>query len=371
LVPTATREPIFIGSDIYRRTGFGRNHPLAIPRVVTVMDLCARLGWLDGRFVDSPRASEDELARFHDPAYIAAVREASAAQQTTPEARERYGLGSAENPIFPGLFERATTACGGSILAAKHVLNGGGVAYHPSGGTHHSWRDRARGFCYFNDPVLCLYALLDGGLSRVYYVDLDAHHGDGVEEAFADDDRVFTLSIHEERRWPHSGRAEDRRGGLARNLPVPRGFNDSELEYLMETAVLPLGRAFAPEAVVVICGADNLKGDPLSKMELSNVALWRAVGHLIRLSPRAVVLGGGGYNPWNVARAWTGLWGMLNGFSLPEALPADAEAILRGLRSDLIDDDIPDAWFTTLVDAANPGPLRDAVKAVARLALAP
>jgi acetoin utilization protein AcuC len=344
---------------------------LAIPRVVTVMDLCARLGWLDGRFVESPRASENELARFHEPAYIAAVREASATQKATPEMRERYGLGSSENPIFPGLFERATTACGGSILAARHVLKDGVIAYHPSGGTHHGWRDRARGFCYFNDPVLCLYTLLDGGLSRVYYVDLDAHHGDGVEEAFADDDRVFTLSIHEERRWPHSGRAEDRRGGLARNLPVPRGFNDSELEYLMETVVLPLGKAFQPEAVVITCGADNLRGDPLSKMELSNVALWRAIEQLMRLSPRAVVLGGGGYNPWNVARAWTGLWGMLNGFPRPEPLPADAEAILRGLSSDLIDDDIPQAWFTTLADKPNPGPVRDPVKAVARLALAP
>jgi acetoin utilization protein AcuC len=367
-----TREPIFIGSDIYRRTGFGKNHPLAIPRVVTVMDLCAILGWLgDGRFVDSPRASEAELARFHDPAYVAAVREASATQRVTPETHERFGLGSAENPIFPGLFERASTACGGSILAAKRVLQGG-VAYHPSGGTHHGWRDRARGFCYFNDPVLCLHALLDGGLSRVYYVDLDAHHGDGVEEAFANDARVFVLSIHEERRWPHSGKAEERRGGKVRNLPVPRGFNDSEFEYLLETVVLPLGSDFAPEAVVVICGADNLKGDPLSRMELANVTLWRAVERLVALSPRTVVLGGGGYNPWNVARAWTGLWGVLGGFSIPERLPRPAEEKLRALSSDLIDgDEVPRRWFTTLADAPRPSLVRDAVKAVAEAALAP
>jgi acetoin utilization protein AcuC len=106
-----------------------------------------------------------------------------------------------------------------------------------------------------------------------------------VQDAFAaDDGRVLTVSIHEEKRWPHSGLVEDRAAGCARNLPVPRGFNDSELDYLVEHAVIPLAEAFAPQALVITCGVDGLEGDPLSRLALSNVGLWRAVEWLVDCS---------------------------------------------------------------------------------------
>ena len=206
------------------------------------------------------------------------------------------------------------------MLAAELALEGH-VVFHPSGGTHHGRPDRASGFCYFNDPVFALLTLLEHGLERLLYVDLDAHHGDGVQDAFADDPRVLTVSIHEEKRWPHSGLVDDRARGGARNLPVPAGFNDDELGFLMREAVLPLADAFAPQAVVVTCGADPLAGDPLSKLELSNVALWQAVESLVQLTQRSVVLGGGGYNPWTVVRCWSGLWGRLSGREIPAGLP--------------------------------------------------
>jgi acetoin utilization protein AcuC len=359
-------QPVFVGSDIYRRAAYGSNHPLAIPRVGTVMDLCRVLGWLDDDvFRDSPRASAAQLAAFHDPAYIAALRRADETGQADRTVRERYGLGTMENPIFSGMYERAATSVGGSILAAELVLQGG-VAYHPAGGTHHGRPNRASGFCYFNDPVFAILTLLNAGLARIYYVDLDAHFGDGVQDAFARDDRVLTLSIHEAGRWPHAGPLEDRAGGGARNLPVPRGFNDSELDHLMEKAVLPLGQRFAPDAVIVTCGADGLAGDPLSAMELSNLALWRAVETLTELSPRCVVLGGGGYNPWTVARCWAGLWGRLAGNDVVGPLPAAAQDLLRALESDLIDEDeIPEIWHKTLADRPNPGAVRGQVAALA------
>jgi acetoin utilization protein AcuC len=130
----------------------------------------------------------------------------------------------------------------------------------------------------------------------------------------------------------------------------------------MDEAVLPLGRRFAPEAVVVTCGADGLAGDPLSAMALSNLALWQAVEQLTAFAPRAVVLGGGGYNPWTVARCWSGLWGRLRGEQVEGPLPAAARQLLRGLESDLIDEDeIPETWHTTLADRPNPGPVRGEV----------
>lgn len=357
--------PVFVGSPVYRRAAYGSNHPLAIPRIATVMDLCGLLGWLDeGNFRESRLATIDQLARFHTRDYIGALRTSEAAGTVEPGIRERYNLGNRENPVFPGVFERASTAVGGSILAAKLALTHG-IAYHPSGGTHHGRPGRASGFCYFNDPVFAILSFLDEGLERVLYVDVDAHHGDGVQDAFAGDRRVFTISIHEEGRFPFSGPADDHGGGQARNFPVPRGFNDSEMDFLMREAVLPLGREFGPQAVVVTCGADGLAGDPLSSMELSNIGLWRAVERAIALAPAVVVLGGGGYNPWTVARCWTGLWGRLNGWPTNGILPRAAQDLLRGLDSDLVDEeDRPEWWFTHLEDDVNEGTVRDSVRSV-------
>jgi acetoin utilization protein AcuC len=359
-----------VGSPVFRRAAYGANHPLAIPRVATVMDLCEMLGWLDaGNFRESQAATIPQLARFHARDYIAALRASEAAGRVEPEIRERHGLGTRENPVFAGVFERAATAVGGSMLAAKLAMDRG-LAYHPSGGTHHGRPDRASGFCFFNDPVFAILSFLDEGAKRVLYVDVDAHHGDGVQDAFAGDGRVFTISIHETGRFPFSGPAADRGGGQARNFPVPRGFNDSELEYLLEAAVLPLGHEFEPDAVVVTCGADGLAGDPLSAMELSNTALWRAVEMATAMAPAAVVLGGGGYNPWTVARCWTGLWGHLNGRPTGAELPAEARELLGGLDSDLVDEeDRHEEWFTVLADRPAPGPVRDEIKEVARAVL--
>ena len=202
------------------------------------------------------------------------------------------------------------------------------------------------------------------------YVDLDAHHGDGVQDAFAEDPRVMTVSIHEEKRWPHSGLVEDRGMGAARNLPVPRGFNDSELRFLMHQAVLPLTARFGPQALVVTCGADALEADPLSKLALSNVGLWQAVEDLVARVDRAVVLGGGGYNPWAVIRCWAGLWGRLNGRDIPQELPEPARELLSGLECDLIDEeDVPAVWIDSLADAPNTGPVRPEIERLPALVL--
>ncbi|WP_043364321.1 acetoin utilization protein AcuC [Belnapia sp. F-4-1] len=358
--------PLLIGSEIYRHSSYGPKHPLAIPRVSTALDLIEALGWLPpGGWIEAPMATPAELARFHAPGYIAALQRAEATQRATPEDQARFHIGAHGNPVYREVFSRPATSAGGCMLAARLTV-GGGVVYCPGGGTHHGQPDRASGFCYLNDPVLGLLTWLDAGLDNVLYVDIDAHHGDGVQDAFHDDPRVFTLSVHEEGRWPRTGALEDRAGGAARNLPVPAGFNDSEMLWVLHQAILPAARRLRPQAIMLQCGADALEEDPLSKLSLSNNAHWGIVRALMDLAPRLLVLGGGGYNPWTVGRCWAGVWAVLNGFDIPKRLPPAAEQVLRALRfGRAAGRNPPEHWFTTLRDAPRPGVVRAAVQRAA------
>lgn len=355
--------PILIGSEIYRRSSYGPKHPLAIPRVSVALDLIRALDWLPpAQYRDSPMASLGDLARFHAPDYLAALQRAEATQQVSPEERERFRLGADGNPVYREMFRRPATSAGGTMLAAELTRHGGTV-HVPGGGTHHGRPDRASGFCFLNDAVLGLLGWLDQGLTRVLYLDIDAHHGDGVQDAFHDDPRVFTLSLHEDGRWPFTGAAGDRAGGHARNIPVPAGFNDSEMLWVLHEAILPIAQHLRPQAIMVQCGADALEEDPLARLSLSNNAHRAVVGALMGLAPRLIVLGGGGYNPWSVARCWAGVWGRLNGHAMPDRLPPAAEAVLRGLSfSRAAGRDPPDAWFTTLADPPRPGVVRAVVR---------
>ena len=362
--------PVFVGHDVYRRAAYGGNHPLAIPRVETAVDLCRDLGWIAPEaWIESPIADAQTLSLFHDPAYIEALRRADEGGGIDRDSCRRFNLGTLENPVFPGVFRRASTSIGGSIAAAERAL-AGRIAYHPAGGTHHGRPGRASGFCYFNDPVFAILTALDAGVCRLVHADLDAHHGDGVQDAFAEDPRVYTISIHERERWPYTGALDDTGGGQSCNLPVAPGFADADLDLLMTEVVLPLVRRAAPDMLVVTCGADGLAGDPLSRMALSNRALWSAVAALVAEAPGSVVLGGGGYNPWTVARCWAGLWGVLKGFAMPERLPSAAVQRLERLDCDLVDDEDRDPrWLTTLADAPQEGAARRETAVLARRAL--
>jgi acetoin utilization protein AcuC len=355
----------FVASDYCGRPGFGRNHPLSIPRVGAVLELCRLLGWLDAQEIErSGPASVAELTVFHDPAYVTALESAVRSGMVEPEVRERHGFGTLENPIFADLFERAATQVGGSLRAAELAAQGR-IVFHPAGGTHHGRPDRASGFCYFNDPVFAVRRLQELGAAKVLYVDLDAHHGDGVQDAFRNDPEVAFVSIHEVDRWPHTGALAETDGGKTLNLPVPSGLNDSEFSFLLEELVLPFARRFRADAVVITCGTDALAGDPLSRLELSNLALWDAVEQLARLAAPVVVLGGGGYNPWTLARCWTGLWARLSGREIPVALPEAAQVVLRMLHCDLVEEDeIEEQWINTLADRPRHGPVRPGVSAL-------
>lgn len=365
-----TNSPRFIGSEIYRGSTYGPWHPLRVPRVSTVIDLSRALGWLPPeRYITSPRAKPAALTAFHTPAYVAALQAAEADQAVSAEGRSRHHLGTPANPIFPQMFRRPATGAGAAILAGELLARPnpgtGGVIFAPGGGTHHGMPDRANGFCFLNDPALAILSLRYHGVRRVAYVDIDAHHPDGVEAAFARDPDVLMISVHEENRWPRTGALTDRGVGNVFNLPVPAGFHDDAMALVRDQLILPAVQVFRPEAIILQCGADAVAEDPQSRLMLSNVAHWAIVSALRGMAPRYLVLGGGGYNPWSVGRLWTGVWGVLAGQELPDILPAPAQAVLAALRWDgrTRVKTPPEHWISTLRDAPRTGPIAPELRA--------
>ena len=352
--------PIFIGSEVYRGSSYGATHPLRVPRVSTVMDLVRALGWLPAsQFRLSPRAKPAALHLWHDPTYIAALQAAARTGIATEADRRRFGLGTLSNPVFPDMFRRPATGAGGVMLAAELLARQPGAIFVPGGGTHHGMPGYANGFCYLNDPVLGILTLRRAGVQRIAYVDIDAHHPDGVEHAFAADPDTLLISIHEAVRWPFTGALDDRGCGNCFNLPVPAGLNDTEMRLALDALILPQLARFVPEALVLQCGADALLEDPLSRLGLSNNAHWGVVAALRAVAGKVLVLGGGGYNPWSVARCWTGVWATLSDRVIPDHLPEDAQTILRNLSwGGGARPRPPEAMLTTLRDPPREGPVR-------------
>jgi len=355
-------DPAFIGAEIYRLPVFEPPHPLAMPRAMLVHDLIAALGWLPARdYVEAGPASVAELTRFHTPFYIAALMRAEVEQALPPALSAATGIGLGANIIHRASFRRPATSVGGALLAAD-LLAAGRDVHAPGVGNHHGMPDRASGFCFVNDIALGILRLRDHGFRRIAYLDLDAHHGDGVEAAFADDPEVLTISVHEAGRWPRTGHGHDVAACLY-NFAVPPGFNDAELAYLMTHAIVPTIARFAPEVMLFLPGADALADDSMSRLALSNGAIWDALRALRGLAPRLAVFGGGGYNPFALARCWAGLWAVLNDIPIQAALPAAAGAVLRGVEYYRNQGRArPAHWLTTLADEPAAGPVRDEIK---------
>jgi acetoin utilization protein AcuC len=377
---------VFVGSAQFRRPAYGTNHPLAIPRVALALDLVRAYGAIaPGEFVEARKAADFELEWFHTREYVAAIRTAEALGRVRTEWRERFGLGTLENPFFPEIFSRPALATGGSIQAAEQVL-AGRVAFSPAGGMHHARPDRARGFCYFNDPVLAVIRLRRAGL-RVLYVDLDAHHCDGVEEALSRDPDVLTLSLHMNTAYAYpnaGGRIEDwgapDTGHTTINVPLPRGVGDAEYRLVFDAVWLPAVERFRPDAIVLQAGTDAIGVDPLGKLRLSTQGFLAVARTVLETAPRhpdgtprLMATGGGGYHPLVVARAWAGLWAILSGRELEEAIPAAGTALLRAVPWEHDEEAAdPERLYLSRTDAPADGSIRDEVRAlVARAATHP
>ena len=323
-------------SEEWRRFDYGPEHPLRMERLGLTWGLMEAYGLTTlprAKVLAPDPADVEEVARFHAPEYIDILRAVSAGDWV-PHA-SRYGLGAGDNPIFPGLWESAQLAAGGSLLAAALVADGeADRAFHFAGGLHHAMPDRASGFCYVNDAVLAILALRRRGL-RVAYVDIDAHHGDGVQFAFYGDPNVLTISTHErgDRLFPGTGFVDEMGQaeglGFAVNLPLQPYTDDGVYTPAFDAVVPPLLRAFEPDVLVLQLGIDSHRTDPLTHLALTVQGFDGAVRRLLGWAPRVVALGGGGYDLPNVARAWTAAWAAMNGIALDAALPAAAHAEMR------------------------------------------
>jgi acetoin utilization protein AcuC len=318
-----------VHSGQYARFDYGPEHPLRMERLDLTWRLMQAYGLtaLPGVTVTAPDpAEESELLRFHTEEYLTVLKAANTGRAPMAVVC-RYGLGPGDNPVFPGLWDVARLAAGGSVLAARLVGSGQMErAFHFAGGLHHAMPDRASGFCYVNDAVLAILHLRARGL-RVAYIDIDAHHGDGVQQAFYADRNVLTISIHErgDRLFPGTGFVEEAGEGEARgysvNLPLDVLTDSSAYLPAFEAVVPPLVRAFSPDVVVAQLGIDSHRTDPLTHLALDVQGFARVVARITELAPRLVALGGGGYDVGNVARAWTAAWAVINGVELPAELP--------------------------------------------------
>jgi acetoin utilization protein AcuC len=317
-----------VHSDAYQRFDYGPNHPLRMERLGLTHALMAAYGLTAGpgmRVLAPEPAPESVLRGFHTAEYLDVLRAASAGQDVP--AAYRYGLGPGDNPIWPGMYEASALACGGSVRAAELVASGEVTrAFAFAGGLHHALPSRASGFCYLNDAVLAIQALRARGL-RVSYVDIDAHHGDGVQFAFYDSPDVLTISTHErgDRLFPGTGFVDEIGTGAGRgysvNVPLHSHTDDEVYLEAFDAVVPPLVRAFRPDVVVAQLGIDGHRTDPLTHLAFSVEGFAAAVRRIVGFAPRLVALGGGGYDLANVARAWTAAWAILNDVELPERLP--------------------------------------------------
>ena len=286
---------------------FGHGHPMAPARLDLTMGLVRALGLLDGDVAPAilrpEPASDDVLELVHDPEYVAAVRAAS--EHGTPDPAR--GLGTEDDPVFPGMHEAAARIVAGSYEAAGEIA-AGRVAHgvNVAGGMHHAKAGAASGFCVYNDAAVAIRRLLDDGVARVAYVDLDAHHGDGVEEAFWDDPRVLTVSVHQSGAtlFPGTGHPTDVGGagaeGTAVNVALPRRTDGARWLRAVDAVVPPVLRAFRPEVLVTQHGCDAHGEDPLSDLDVSVDAQRTALGWVHDLAHeladgRWLALGGGGY----------------------------------------------------------------------------
>lgn len=325
---------VLVYSDEVLKYDFGPHHPLQPVRYRLTRDLMDAYGLFERENIlaSAPTSASDaELELVHDPEYVSAVR---SLDRSGGGAAMRAGLGAGDNPVFRKMHEVSAVIAGGSIDAARMVVNGDvDYAFNIAGGLHHAMPSRASGFCIYNDPAIAIAWLLRNGAGRIAYIDTDAHHGDGVQWIFYDDPRVLTISIHESGRYLFPGTGdvcETGRGrgrGTSVNVPLDPGASDPDMLLALDEAALPLAQSFDPDILVLQHGCDSHRLDPLTHLECT-LNVFPEIARRERelavdvAGGRAIGTGGGGYAFRDVVpRAWTSTFSTLAGVDLPETLP--------------------------------------------------
>lgn len=312
-------------SDRFLDYNFGPEHPLNPIRLSLSHKLIEESGLFDGKteLLRPTPAGEDELSLVHTLEYVEAVR--------LEEPDLAFGLGSDDTPVFPGIFDASRFMAGGSIDAAKKILQEDCIAFNLAGGLHHAFPTQAAGFCVFNDVALAI-CILKKKFSRILYLDIDAHHGDGVQQIFYQDREVLTFSIHESGYYlfPGTGFADEAGEGpglgYSVNVPMPMNAADKDYHLAFETIVPKLFEWFRPEVVVAELGVDTHYSDPLTSLNVTLKGYTHMVSRIVELTKRyaegrLLALGGGGYNLAVVPSAWNCALHIMRGEPLPEYLP--------------------------------------------------
>lgn len=341
MLPNFYYHPRMMGYD------FGPEHPLKPMRLQRTMDLLASLN--EFNTMDPGPGDIADVLRVHDADYVEGVRRLSDMEagawrsEDVMEWAFPIGFGSMDNPPFPGIFEAALAYTAGSVAAARAVCGGADLAYGIGGGLHHARRREASGFCTFNDCAVACHILRER-FDRVAYVDIDVHHGDGVQWIFYDDPTVLTCSIHEDPRTLYPGTGfvhETGRDYSAVNVPVVAHTTGDVWLWAFENGIMPVLDRFRPQAIVLQMGADTHYLDPLAHIQ-STAQDWLSAVWLVRdFGVPIVALGGGGYDMTTVPRMWTAACLSLAHQDVPEAIP----------------EPFATQWQTpTFMDSVQPGP---------------
>ena len=336
---------------------FGPRHPLQAARSRALLDLLEQSGlWSPQQLPKLPfrAATREELSQIHQMDYIEAVQALGQPLEEGASAEEiekrklladKFGFGDGDTPPQPDMHEVSAAIAGGTLVALSAVMGlpDGGIfedegqrplhVFHPQGGLHHAWAERASGFCVYNDAAVAIAQILRQSEAKVLYLDLDAHHGDGVQRAFYDEPRVMTVSLHETGRYlfPGTGDVLEVGSGLGRgysvNVPLEPFTEDASYQEVLESLLPPLLTSFAPDVIVSQHGCDGHAWDPLTHLQLTLQGIRKQVTFVHELAHtycegRWVALGGGGYDLYRVVpRAWSIVWAEMSGQTLPEKLP--------------------------------------------------
>ena len=295
-------------------------HPFKTSRAAGVRKIISSMGLLTGpdrAEVAPEKVGRGLLEKFHSAEYLDALEKAGAGR--FDYSMLNMGLGTGDCPVFEGLYDYAVLATGATVAGAEKILSGeAAIAFNPSGGYHHAHAGRAAGFCYINDVVLGCMTLAEAG-KKVLYLDMDVHHGDGVQEAFYERNDVMTISLHQDPRtlFPGTGFVDEigsgKGKGFAVNLPLPVGTYDEAYIKAVKSIVLPLIEAYKPDYFALEIGADGLMNDPLAQLNLTNNVYADVITDILRFGKPVLAVGGGGYNVENTTRAWSLVWAVLCG----------------------------------------------------------
>lgn len=319
----------FVYSDRFGAYYYGIDHPMKPVRLRLTYELMEEMGLTNlpsSKRVEARPAAESDLLLFHTPEYVKVLREANTG--IIPMNGSQHGLGYSDNPVFKGVYEWSALCAGASLQAAEIVAEGkADIAFNIAGGLHHAMPNRASGFCYINDAAVAIKYLVSLG-KRVAYIDIDAHHGDGVEFAFYDTDRVLTISMHESGQWlfPGTGSVTDiginAGKGFSVNMPMPPSTGDELFLKVFDEVVPAFLDEFQPDIIVTQLGVDSFETDPITHLSLTTNSFEKMIERFQSFGIPWVALGGGGYDLSNVARAWTLAWAIMNGVNAPNIIPA-------------------------------------------------